>query len=245
MKKYTKTGKALWLSLLCALNLAHATDDAQAEKLHEMSRAAKAGDVAALQTLAGTPPDQALYARLLCRSIAADNFRAFVALLDAGADAGYGERGVRDPGIHCAVLPPALRARYLEELLRRGVDVNTRNTLGETPLHSALGLTKKPFVQIEMVDMLLAAGADIHARDKYGKTVLFKAIVGGNPHRDWVMYFLEKGVDPQARSDMGYTFQFNYLYSTREMKGEGKRRRDKVRQWLSERGIPLESDAKK
>lgn len=237
--------KSLLILLFAVCGVMRANAEVDKEQARAVYRAADQGDVAQVRALAGNPLDQRLMTFLLYQSIKGDDFKAFTTLLDAGADPAYSARGASDPAIHHAASTVARTPRYLQELLRRGVDVNTRNTLGETPLHSAMGLTNEPFRQIEKVEMLLDAGADIHARDKYGKTVLFKATMGHNPQRDWVMYFLEKGVDPRVKNDLGYTFQHGYLYggnSTSDLLGsDARRRREAARKWLTERGIPLET----
>ena len=81
--------------------------------------------------------------------------KAFNALLDLGADPTWlGD--MRDTDLHLAAI---LTDRYwLDALIKRGVNLEIPNTLGETPLFAALGPETR-----DNFELLLKAGADIHA----------------------------------------------------------------------------------
>lgn len=65
--------------------------------------------------------------------------------------------------------------KAVEELIKKGADVNFTNDVGRTPLHMAAISGN-----IDAVEMLLAAGANPNARDNSGKTPLDYARQRGN-----------------------------------------------------------------
>ena len=60
--------------------------------------------------------------------------------------------------------------KAIELLINAGVDVNAKNSLGETPLHVAV-----EWSSIEAAQLLLAHGANVNARNNEGKTPLHEA----------------------------------------------------------------------
>jgi len=75
-------------------------------------------------------------------------------------------------------------------LVEAGADVNTRNYLGDTPLHKAVvGITRHSG---ELVKMLLKAGADIEFKNRLGRTPLHKAFsFSQNSHSEQSVMNLE------------------------------------------------------
>lgn len=158
---------------------------------------------------------------------------AFETLLAAGADPT--DRGdSNDTAMHvAAILEDPF---WLRTLLDRGVSTEVRNARGETPLFSALG--NNPHAD-QQVRALLDAGADIHARDDAGATLLHKA--ARINAFDWVVRFLEAGVDPRATDRLGVTFQPAF-FRTREsnLLASAKTSRERVRGWLRQNQIAIE-----
>ena len=55
--------------------------------------------------------------------------------------------------------------------LATSADVESRDDIGDTPLHFAAGFSDNPAV----IDVLVAAGADVESRDDIGLTPLHRA----------------------------------------------------------------------
>src|ERR1035437_190931 len=66
----------------------------------------------------------------------------------------------------------------VKQLLASGIDVNTKDNDGWTPVLFATWLRDRP-----MVELLLAKGADVNAKDNYGKTPLHVATNRGDKER--------------------------------------------------------------
>lgn len=69
----------------------------------------------------------------------------------------------------------------IKYLLSRGIDVNARNDLDQTPLHSA-ALHNKGQSNISSAKILLENGADIFAKDKDGNMPLHYLLIKKNPN---------------------------------------------------------------
>ena len=82
-------------------------------------------------------------------------------------------------------------------LVERGLDVNTVNYYGRTPLytHATLGS--------DTVKLLFKLGGDIKKPDNYGNTPLHTAAEFFHPAT--VKFLLEKGADIDIKNDMGRT----------------------------------------
>jgi len=81
-------------------------------------------------------------------------------------------------------------------LISKGLNVNAKNCLEQTPLHIAAELGKK-----ELAFLLIKAGADVNAQDKYGKTPLYYCVVNLTPEDgkakiEIAKYLLKHGADP-------------------------------------------------
>lgn len=158
------------------------------------------------------------------------------ALLEAGADPSKGGAG-GDTVVHLAskVDDP----KYLEVLLRAGVDVNAPNvTTGSPPLASAALMKREPQIRL-----LLDAGADPNRADRTGNTPLHAAAKQGDA--GVALQLLERGADPMTRNAQGATFQ-EYMFTTPEriLTAEAKRERAALREWLDAKGMPLAPDTK-
>ena len=79
-------------------------------------------------------------------------------------------------------------------LLDRGVDVNERDLLGNTPLHAAV---KYP----EMVDLLIGKGAYVNSQNFLGETPLHFAV----KYKKTVEILLAKGADKTIPNFIGRT----------------------------------------
>ncbi|MGV8118157.1 MAG: ankyrin repeat domain-containing protein [Candidatus Xenobiia bacterium LiM19] len=71
-------------------------------------------------------------------------------------------------------------------LLRKGIDINTRDAEGRTPLICAIssnscGLQEK----IKMAELLINCGADVNARDNDGKTALYEACCDNGDYEEY------------------------------------------------------------
>lgn len=87
-------------------------------------------------------------------------------------------------------------------ILEQGVDVNSRDAYGKTPLHYAAECFGNP----EIVRLLLKSGADVNAREgprKDGATPLYHACAKG--YEAAVKQLLDAGADPKLTSAEGYT----------------------------------------
>jgi ankyrin repeat protein len=84
------------------------------------------------------------------------------------------------------------------ELLEHGIDINSRDSEGQTPLYFAIvkNLTT-------VVNILIAKGADINARNNDGQTPLHKAVM--HSRTIIVDLLLAKGVEINTRTNMGNT----------------------------------------
>jgi hypothetical protein len=89
-------------------------------------------------------------------------------------------------------------AAKVEELLKKGADVNARNWAGVTPLHIAAANG-----YLEVVKLLLEHGADANAREEDGLSPLH--IAAANGYLEVVKLLLEHGADPAIRNNRGWT----------------------------------------
>lgn len=86
-----------------------------------------------------------------------------------------------------------------------GINVNARNTSGDTPLILLAADQKYPFPEggEEIIEPLITKGADLNARNNDGYTALFKAAECDNVNL--VKILLSKGADVNVRDNEGST----------------------------------------
>ena len=84
-------------------------------------------------------------------------------------------------------------------LLEKGVDLETRDSLGRTPLYWAVLVGYEAIMKL-----LLKKGVDLNKiKDGRGRIALFTTVVKG--YEAIVKLLLEKGVDPETRDSSGRT----------------------------------------
>lgn len=104
------------------------------------------------------------------------------------------------------------KAQLVQQILDSGVDPNTADENGWTPLMEA---SKK--VRTNIVEMLLKAGANPNAVDKYGNTALLE-ISGteyfrkGYTHAEIVGALLASGADPNIQGNKNSTALMSAAY---------------------------------
>jgi ankyrin repeat protein len=86
----------------------------------------------------------------------------------------------------------------VKTLIQQGMDVNTRDPIGITPLHEAAYRGKS-----EVVEYLIANGADVNTKSFGGFTPLHRASSKG--HLEIVKRLIEKGAVISTKDDKGWT----------------------------------------
>jgi len=100
--------------------------------------------------------------------------------------------------LHLAVLSHC-NICMINDMLDDGVNVNTKNDLGQTVLHRS---TKRE--DLEIVTFLVSQGADVHAKDNDGRTPLHEwAWFSAND--DVCRYLVSQGADVYAQDNEGQT----------------------------------------
>ena len=205
------TSKALasvaWVTLFlasgCAASSTHGAGDYFSGDALALAIATESGDKDRIRHLVrdeGVDPDKIFSTDdgipLLAWPLRARNFEGLVGLLENGADPNartYKEVDGRKLGYNNAMVYAAKldEPRYLEELLKRGGDPNTRNSAGETLLFQSFISGN----QWNNVKVLVENGADINESNRgTADTVLsWYTGRGGFEHAYWL---LEHGADP-------------------------------------------------
>lgn len=89
----------------------------------------------------------------------------------------------------------------LKELIRRGVDIDWRDTEGRTILHHIIEIPKHTL--LEELKLLLERGVEVDAQDKDGDTALFLAVCYHRP--EYVSCLLEAGANANSVNYEGLT----------------------------------------
>jgi ankyrin repeat protein len=138
-------------------------------------------------------------------------------LLEAGSDPRLSD-GLDGTALHCAAerADIALASVFLEA----GVDVNTRNDYGQTPLRHMLTwmFIIERAEAYAFVLFLIHAGADVTIPDNDGVTPLHLAAARGL--NDIVEALVATGADANARNEAGET-PFDYMRKSRYLKDDG------------------------
>jgi len=88
-------------------------------------------------------------------------------------------------------------------ILQHGLDVNSRNSDGETALFDVVSLSDGP-IESECATLLIEAGIDINAREKeYGMTAVHRA--ASSDSIECLRVLLENGGDPNLQDRDGST----------------------------------------
>ena len=86
----------------------------------------------------------------------------------------------------------------VERMLANGVDVDSRDKTGRTPLYNAAGLG-----HTHTVELLIDYGADVNTKDNKGETPLHVAAQSGMP--DIAKLLLDADADANAKTNEGKT----------------------------------------
>lgn len=118
-------------------------------------------------------------------------------LIEKGAAIPPPQPPSNDTLLHIAVRNSA-GPELLDDLVKKGLDVNATNAAGQTPLLALDLAHTKPDAAAPMIEYLLAHGASIDAADRRGYTLLHYAVLAQGDTDTWVEYLLGKG----ARVDL-------------------------------------------
>lgn len=95
--------------------------------------------------------------------------------------------------------------QIIEMFVKAGLDINKRNYLGDTPLHSAI-LNE---YSLEAIKKLISLGADVNATDSQGATSLYHAVTMQNV--ELIKLLINKGADINACDSEGNTPLFRII----------------------------------
>jgi ankyrin repeat protein len=99
-----------------------------------------------------------------------------------------------------------MNIKIIEALIEKGVDVNSKNKGGRTPLHYVFSarriLNEKDIIPI--INLLIKKGADVNSKDKKGQTPLHVALAN-NMGQNVIEALVEKGSDVNSKDKDGLT----------------------------------------
>lgn len=108
------------------------------------------------------------------------------------------------------VMRKSLGVELLDDLVKKGMDVNATNMSGQTPL-MVVDLTRATSEAAgPMIEYLLAHGASINAADRRGNTLLNYAASANVDTGPWMEYLIGKGAKTDVRGMGGSIFEEGY-----------------------------------
>jgi hypothetical protein len=117
--------------------------------------------------------------------------------------------------------------------LKRGVDVNTRNKFGETPLHKSIFNNS---VRLLMVNLLLEAGADVNLLSTRGESCLHFAVHLGR--EDLVSVLIKAGADITIRGNEKSAYELAMQVNNSSVTKVLRQVQD-IYDWLSSLGLEM------
>jgi len=137
------------------------------------------------------------------------------------------------PGVDIWTAAQTGNIEAVKQHLADGVDVNSKNDIGRTPLDVAIALKQSPIADllrqhsgktrdelkaaesivaairlgnIEAIKQHLADGADVNATDEVGWTPLHRAVIGSHTdHTETAEFLIASGADVNAKDEEGLT----------------------------------------
>ena len=111
----------------------------------------------------------------------------------------------------------AIRLNNIQEVknhISTGIDLNTINEDGKSPLHRAIEAdwnTESDTENLEIVELLINKGADVNAKDEYDDTPLHLSI-----NRNIYELLIAKGADVNAKNCSGCTPLHSIIYEDKD-----------------------------
>ncbi|KAF7505418.1 hypothetical protein GJ744_000964 [Endocarpon pusillum] len=159
-----------------------------------------------------------VYGTALVHAVRFNQMAMIKLLIERGADMNIGQLHGGGTILHVAAYSYRCTPSCMELLIEEGVDLESRDDLGRTPLAVAARLGHTISVQ-----SLLDKGADLESRDNLGQTPLVLAVRNGRIEN--VSLLLAKGADPRAlashvvpEDESVYVFHFDHAVKMVQMK---------------------------
>ena len=122
-------------------------------------------------------------------------------LLDAGADVHKMDWKDGQSGL----LYSLKDREILDTLIKAGLDINSKDSSGNTVLMQTLELRPYTTSGVESALMLIEAGVDVNAANKYGVTALMKLVCSGLMNKEVIPVIIAAGADVNAKNNEGMT----------------------------------------